>query len=99
MAAQESRFCHSNVYKWKDSAGRDTFFNAKEHFRAMVNAAPCDAPIPDPDIYIDNVDWNSKIDPRLMSDLDKEYFDDADDSVPNPTGGRNEMNTGNDKSM
>lgn len=97
VAAKKYIYCYDNVFKWNDTAGKDALFNAKERFWAMINGLPCDAPVPDPDMYIDKIDWNSKINPGLISDLDKEYFnpDEADNSAPDPTAGRNEKNIGN----
>ncbi|KAF8403727.1 hypothetical protein HHK36_011831 [Tetracentron sinense] len=62
---------HENVVQWNDSAGEEAFNNAKKRFWAEINGLPCNISLPDPDIYIDEVDWNSEIDPELLLDLDK----------------------------
>ena len=67
-------FCHKNILSWDDSAGEEAFQNAKKRFWARINDLPCDIPLPDPDIYIDEIDWNTNIDPELIKELDREYF-------------------------
>ncbi|XP_043690701.1 uncharacterized protein LOC122641510 [Telopea speciosissima] len=61
-----------NVLQWNDSAGEEAFHNAKNRFWAQINGLPCDISLPDPDIYIDKIDWNSDIDPELLLDLERE---------------------------
>lgn len=61
---------HNNVVQWNDSAGEEAFSNAKKRFYAEINGLPCDISLPDPNKYIDQVDWNSVIDPKLLSDLE-----------------------------
>ncbi|XP_057438022.1 uncharacterized protein LOC130730130 [Lotus japonicus] len=63
---------HSNVLHWDDSAGKEAFDNAKKRFWAKINGLPCGISLPDPDIYIDDVDWNSSVDPELILDLERE---------------------------
>ncbi|KAK7834767.1 hypothetical protein CFP56_024119 [Quercus suber] len=58
------------VMKWDDSAGKKAFHNAKRRFWAKFNGFPCNIPLPDPDIYIDKIDWDSKIDPQLLLDVE-----------------------------
>ncbi|KAF8395774.1 hypothetical protein HHK36_019725 [Tetracentron sinense] len=62
---------HENVVQWNDSAGEEAFHNAKNRFWAAINGLPCGISLPDPDIYIDEIDWNSNINPELLLDLDK----------------------------
>lgn len=84
MVAKRYMNCHDDVVKWNDSASEEAFNNAKKRFWAAINGLPCDIPVPDPDMYIDEIDWNPHIDPELISDLDREYF--------NPDeGGKNNM--------
>ena len=59
-----------NVMKWDDSAGKKAFHDAKRRFWAKFNGFPCNIPLPDPDIYIDKIDWDSKIDPQLLLDVE-----------------------------
>lgn len=63
---------YNNIVEWNDSAGKEAFQNAKRRFWAEINGLYCDISLPDPDIYIDNIDWNSDIDPELLLDLDRE---------------------------
>ncbi|KAG6638467.1 uncharacterized protein LOC122278802 [Carya illinoinensis] len=65
-------YLYNNVVQWNDSAGEEAFHNAKKRFWAEINGLPCDIPLPDPDIYIDEVDWNSSIDPELLLNLEQE---------------------------
>ncbi|KAF8395772.1 hypothetical protein HHK36_019723 [Tetracentron sinense] len=62
---------HENVVHWNDSAGEEALLNARKRFWLQINDLPYDMFLPDPDIYIDEVDWNSEIDPQLLLDLDK----------------------------
>lgn len=98
VAAKKYIYCHENVANWNDSAGKDALFNAKERFCAVIYDIPSDVPLPDPDMFIDNIDWNPKIDPGLMSDVDKEYYnpDEANISVRDQTSDGNNKNVGND---
>ncbi|XP_015898039.3 uncharacterized protein LOC107431594 [Ziziphus jujuba] len=65
-------YLYDNVIKWDDSAGEEAFINAKNRFWAEINGFPCNISLPDPNIYIDDVDWNSSIDPDLLMDLEIE---------------------------
>ncbi|XP_057467441.1 uncharacterized protein LOC130756837 [Actinidia eriantha] len=69
------KFIHlyENILKWNDSAGEEAFLNAKNRFWAEINGLPCDIASPDPDIYIDKIDWDSEVDPELFLDLEREY--------------------------
>lgn len=69
------KFVHlyDNVVKWDDSAGEEAFHNAKKRFLAKMHGIPCDMSLPNPDLYIDEVDWDSEVDPELLLDLDREY--------------------------
>ncbi|KAL6987221.1 hypothetical protein U1Q18_012972 [Sarracenia purpurea var. burkii] len=71
---ENKKFIHlyDNVLKWNDSAGEEAFINAKNRFWAEINGLPCAIPLPDPDVYIDKIDWNSKVDPELLLDLECE---------------------------
>ena len=65
-------YIYDNVLQWNDSAGEEAFHNAKNRFWAQINGLPCDISLPDPDMYIDEVDWNCSIDPELILDLEQE---------------------------
>ncbi|KAI4348650.1 hypothetical protein L6164_009349 [Bauhinia variegata] len=72
LEAKRYMYLFDNVVKWDDSAGREAFDNAKQRFWAEINGFPCNISLPDPNIYIDDVDWNSSIDPELIQDLERE---------------------------
>lgn len=72
-------YLYNNIVNWNDSAGEEAFHNAKTRFYAEIHSLPCDIALPDPDIYIDEVDWDSKIDPELILDLEREP------EIPDPT--------------
>ncbi|EXB93952.1 hypothetical protein L484_015497 [Morus notabilis] len=63
---------YDGVVKWNDSAGEEAFNNAKSRYWAKINGLPCDISLPDPDIYIDNIDWDASIDPEPFLDLERE---------------------------
>ncbi|XP_062115612.1 uncharacterized protein LOC133829821 [Humulus lupulus] len=65
---------YSNVVNWDDSAVEEAFHNAKKRFWAHINGFSCDIPLPDPDSFIDEIDWNPVIDSELMNELDRAYF-------------------------
>ncbi|EXB93950.1 hypothetical protein L484_015495 [Morus notabilis] len=65
-------YLYDSVVKWNDSAGEEAFNNAKSRFWAKINGLPCDISSPDPDIYIDDIDWDASIDPELFLDLERE---------------------------
>ncbi|GMJ11849.1 hypothetical protein HRI_004854100 [Hibiscus trionum] len=65
-------YLYDNVVQWNDSAGEEAFHNAKNRFWAEINGLPCDISLPDPDSYIDKIDWDSEIDPELLLDLERE---------------------------
>ncbi|KAI6675943.1 hypothetical protein NL676_036739 [Syzygium grande] len=69
---------HDNIFHWDDSAAEEAFQNAKKRFWAEINGLPCDISPPDPDIYMDEIKWNQAIDPELIKDLDKQYFNPDD---------------------
>ncbi|XP_068658166.1 uncharacterized protein [Aristolochia californica] len=62
---------YTNVVQWNDSAGEEAFRNAKARFWAKLHGVPCNISLPDPDIYIDEIDWNCYIDPELLNELDQ----------------------------
>ncbi|KAL6272801.1 hypothetical protein ACE6H2_023493 [Prunus campanulata] len=65
-------YLYENIVQWNDSAGEEAFNNAKSRFWAEINGLHCSISLPDPDIYIDDIDWNSSIDPELVLDLERE---------------------------
>ncbi|XP_058756938.1 uncharacterized protein LOC131630159 [Vicia villosa] len=67
-------YCHQNVLDWKDSGAEEAFQNAKKQYWAKINNLPCDISPPDPDAYIEKVDWNPCIDPELIKEIDNAHF-------------------------
>ncbi|KAJ8633670.1 hypothetical protein MRB53_027006 [Persea americana] len=63
---------YKSIIEWNDSAGKEAVQNAKSRYWAEINGLPRDIPLPDPDLYIDVIDWSSSIDPKLLSALDGE---------------------------
>ncbi|KAF5473238.1 hypothetical protein F2P56_009863 [Juglans regia] len=72
LETKKCMYLYDNVVQWNDSAGEEAFHNAKNRFWAEINGLPCDISLPDPDIYIDKVDWNSSIDPELLLNLEQD---------------------------
>ncbi|KAG7549416.1 hypothetical protein ISN45_Aa06g003120 [Arabidopsis thaliana x Arabidopsis arenosa] len=70
---EAKRFMHiyDRVVQWDDSAGEDAFKNAKSRFWAEINGLTCDLSLPDPDVYIDDVDWDAEVDTELILDLER----------------------------
>lgn len=68
-------YLYDNVVQWNDSAGEEAFNNAKNRYWAEINGLPCNISLPDPDTYIDEIDWSSDVDPELILDLDREPKD------------------------
>lgn len=71
---QMKKFTHlyENVIKWDDSAGGEAFSNAKKRFWAEINGFHCDIPLPDPNLYIDQIDWDSETGSQHLSDFERE---------------------------
>ncbi|XWS59067.1 hypothetical protein CRYUN_Cryun08bG0090400 [Craigia yunnanensis] len=65
-------YLYDNIVQWNDSACEEAFYNAKNRFWAEINGLPCEIRLPDPDSYIDKIDWDSEIDPELLLDLERE---------------------------
>ncbi|CAH2074236.1 unnamed protein product [Thlaspi arvense] len=70
---EAKRFMHlyDRVVQWDDSAGEDAFKNAKSRYWAEINGVPCGLSLPDPDVYIDDVDWDAEVDTELILDLER----------------------------
>lgn len=71
LETKSSMYLYDNVVKWNDSAGEEAFHNAKNRYWAKINNLPCGISPPDPDIYIDEIDWNSEVDPELLRGLER----------------------------
>ncbi|XWS65759.1 hypothetical protein CRYUN_Cryun05aG0141000 [Craigia yunnanensis] len=84
--------CYSdNVLNWDDSAGKEAFQNAKKCYWAEINGFSCDISAPDPNAYIDEINWNPYIDPELIRDLEQEYFAPNDGEEDGKVGRENKM--------
>ncbi|XP_010490875.1 PREDICTED: uncharacterized protein LOC104768566 isoform X2 [Camelina sativa] len=62
---------YDRVVQWDDSAGEEAFNNAKSRFYAEISGFTCDLYLPDPDVYIDDVDWDAEVDAELILDLER----------------------------
>ncbi|KAF8043886.1 hypothetical protein BT93_A2010 [Corymbia citriodora subsp. variegata] len=71
LEAKRYMCIYDKVLKWNDSAVQEAFHNAKERFWAKINGIPCNIALPDPNLYIDEVDWAAEVDPKLLSDLER----------------------------
>ncbi|XP_059311678.1 uncharacterized protein LOC132063236 [Lycium ferocissimum] len=83
VSAKKYMYCYDNVVKWDDSAGQEALDDAKRRYWGWISGLPPQSLPPDPDMYIDKVDWDTTIDPELILDLDREYFNpnEVDNSV------------------
>ncbi|KAH0471064.1 hypothetical protein IEQ34_000787 [Dendrobium chrysotoxum] len=59
------------VLDWDDTAGKEAFDNAKARYWAQINNLPSEIPLPDPDMFVQEVDYDADIDPLLLEDLYK----------------------------
>nr|XP_011470757.1 PREDICTED: uncharacterized protein LOC105353378 [Fragaria vesca subsp. vesca] len=59
-----------NVARWNDSAAKEAFDDAKCRFLAKIKKAPCDVPSPDPEAYIDEIDWSDDAIPELDESIE-----------------------------
>ncbi|KAM0948764.1 hypothetical protein DsansV1_C06g0062851 [Dioscorea sansibarensis] len=66
---KQSMSLYKTVQNWDDSAGLEAFQNAKFRYWANINNCQSDIPLPDPDMYIDEVDYDVVIDPEIVADL------------------------------
>ncbi|TMW89539.1 hypothetical protein EJD97_017056 [Solanum chilense] len=92
VSAKTYMDCYENVVKWDDSAGQEAFNVAKRRYWAKISGFPPQDPPPNPDLYIDEVDWDSAIDPELILDLDREYFN--PNEVKNSVKSENNLDPG-----
>lgn len=70
---------YKNVVEWDDSAAIEAFHAAKSRFWAKINRMPCSIPLPDPNMYIDKINYDAVIDPKLIADLENEYVSNIDE--------------------
>ncbi|XP_057807801.1 uncharacterized protein LOC131022367 [Salvia miltiorrhiza] len=74
LASKKYIYSYPSVLNWDGSAGKEALEKAKQRFWAKINGLLCDDPLPDPDMYIGEIDWNPHIDHELMEDLDLQVF-------------------------
>ncbi|XP_072968919.1 uncharacterized protein [Typha angustifolia] len=77
---------YKNIVEWNDSAALEAFQNAKARFWAEYHGRPCEIPLPDPDMFIDKVDPDARIDPELLADLEKRPHVSSDGVSAAPNG-------------
>lgn len=63
---------YPKIADWDDSGGKEAFLNAKARYWAHINNLSCPVPLPEPDMYIDSVDHDGVLDPKLVEDLYKQ---------------------------
>ncbi|KAL9233799.1 hypothetical protein vseg_008748 [Gypsophila vaccaria] len=78
LSTKNFMHCHNNVLTWDDSAGEEAFINAKTRFWNEFNGLPSESQPPNPDMYIEEINWNPYIDPDLTRELDRVYFNPDD---------------------
>ncbi|XP_042462604.1 uncharacterized protein LOC122046127 [Zingiber officinale] len=79
------------VMRWDDSAAAEALRDSKARYCARYHGRPCGIPLPDPDMYIDEVDHDAIVDPELIADLEKpppQYSEPDDAAAPLTTGDR-----------
>lgn len=71
VEAKNNLLENDKVFKWDDSAGLIAFQEAKQRFWEIYQGFPCENKLPSnaADLYIDDIDWNFKIDPELLSEI------------------------------
>lgn len=84
LEAKEYTHLYDNIMKWDDSAGEEAFRIAKDNFHAIIHGLPCDIKPHNPDLYIDKIDWNAKLDHNLILELDSDYVTPDSDSDREP---------------
>lgn len=69
---QKYTYIYKSILQWDDSGALESFQSARSRFNAEYSGEPCDNPLPDPDMYIDQIDHDCIIDPELIADIEKE---------------------------
>ncbi|GKU93990.1 hypothetical protein SLEP1_g7534 [Rubroshorea leprosula] len=73
--AKKNIHLSDKVMQWNDSAAKEAFFDAKTRLWAEFRNCPPYISLPSPDIYIDNIDWNSD---NETEDLDDQFLSISD---------------------
>ncbi|KAM7254591.1 hypothetical protein ACFE04_003971 [Oxalis oulophora] len=71
-------FSASHAVQWNDSAGQKAFRDAKKRYLSKIKGLPCKIRLPDPDMYIDKIDWDSRTDNDGFKLGDSAYLSDED---------------------
>ncbi|MBA0644712.1 hypothetical protein Goklo_028838 [Gossypium klotzschianum] len=84
VEAKKNLYEHDKVYEWDDSAGLTAFQEAKQRFWKIYHGFPCENKLQSntADLYNDDIDWNTKIDPKLFSEI-KSFTDNEDKEKEN----------------
>ncbi|MBA0609660.1 hypothetical protein Godav_021676 [Gossypium davidsonii] len=71
VESKNNLFKTDKVFEWDDLAGLKAFQEAKQRFWEYYHRFPCTNKLPSnaADMYIDDIDWNSKIDPKLFLEI------------------------------
>ncbi|KAL9232608.1 hypothetical protein vseg_007700 [Gypsophila vaccaria] len=83
---QKYMYQHAKILEWNDSAVKEAFRDAKNRFWANIHGQPCDNKLPDPDIFIDEINWDSTVDPKLLSDLENRELDSSSETEQSDGG-------------
>ncbi|CAH1445800.1 unnamed protein product [Lactuca virosa] len=83
LEAKAYAHLYENIMKWNDSAGEEAFQTAKHNFHAQIHGLPCDIKPHNPDLYIDQIDWNEKTNHDLVLDLNSDSVAPNSDSDSN----------------
>ncbi|TYG77547.1 hypothetical protein ES288_D03G203500v1 [Gossypium darwinii] len=80
VESKNNLFKIDKVFEWDDSAGLKAFQEAKQRFWEYYHRFPFTNKLPSnaADMYIDDIDWNSKIDPKLFLEI-KSISDDEEE--------------------
>ena len=67
-------YLYKNVARWNDSAAKEAFDDAKTRFLAKIKNVPCNVPSPDPDAYIDEIDWSDSGNPEMILEEEESWY-------------------------
>ena len=71
MRYKENTRFYYEILNWDDSAGEKAFYDAKNKFCVDFRNLHFDnLELPNPDLYIDEIDRHSKIDSNLLEELE-----------------------------
>ncbi|KAL9367872.1 hypothetical protein Peur_039071 [Populus x canadensis] len=63
----------NKIMQWDDSEGKECFYKAKYRFCSLNygHASYCSISLPDPNKYIDEIDWDSEFDNQLLMEMEE----------------------------